>query len=571
METAVQVGERDHRSAEHESRRRLTEGLPVSEQRADLAGAPTAWLEGGEGPPLILLHGPGESAVNWRWVIPDLARAHRVIAPDLPGHGSSGGAGTRWTEARILEWLDALIERTCTERPVLVGHVLGGAIAARFAARRGARIQGLVLVDSLGLAPFRPSLRFAAALIGFQAHPTETTYRWFMKQCAHDLDALRERMDDRWDAFVSYNLAMARGHQGKAAGRMLKELGLPPIPEKVLDEIQVPTSLIWGRHDRANRLSVATAASERFGWPLHVIEDAADDPARDQPRRFLGALRSVLSHDHGRGVPMSDTTYEATFARQAAERYEQHFVPTIGRPVAVGLLEAAGLRTGERVLDVACGTGIVTRLAAERVGSEGAVAGLDPNPAMLAVAQDAVPGEASVTWHEAPAEKIPLEDASFDVVLCGMGLQFFADRVTALREIRRVLARGGRFVANVPGPTPPPLQAMADGLRRHVGPASAGFVDTVFSLHDVDELRALAEEAGFGHVEVRSDETSLELGEPGEFLWNYVLSTPVAAAVTKLDAEGRALLERDFVDACAPFVKDGILLGGVRMTTVVAA
>jgi pimeloyl-ACP methyl ester carboxylesterase/ubiquinone/menaquinone biosynthesis C-methylase UbiE len=571
METATDVRAHDHREVEHRSRALLTEDLPVSECRADLAGSGTVWLEGGEGPPLILLHGPGESGVNWRWVIPELVQDYRAVAPDLPGHGSSGGGGMTWTEGRIVEWLDALIERTCAEPPVLIGHVLGGAIAARFAASRGERIGGLVLVDSLGLAPFRPSLRFAAALIGFQAHPTETTYRWFMRQCAYDLDRLRERMDDRWDAFVSYNLALASGPQGKAAGRMLKELGLPRIPEKVLEEIRVPTTLIWGRHDRANRLSVAARASERFGWPLHVIEDAADDPARDQPRSFLDALRSTLSPPHDGGLPMSDATYEATFARKAAERYERHFVPTIGRPVASGLLKAAGLQPGERVLDVACGTGIVTRLAAEHVGAEGSVAGLDPNPAMLAVARDAVPARASVTWHEAPAERIPLEDGSFDVVLCGMGLQFFTDRLAALREIRRVLARDGRFVANVPGPTPPPLQAMADGLRKHVGPESAGFVERVFSLHDADELRALAEDAGFRRVDVRSDQTALDFGAPGEFLWNYVLSTPVAEAVMKLDPKGRALLERDFVAACAPFLRDGSLKAGVRMTTVVAA
>jgi pimeloyl-ACP methyl ester carboxylesterase len=296
MEAAAEVPQRDRRPAGSEARTRLTEGLPVTERQAELAGTRTVWLEGGEGPPLILLHGPGESGVNWRWVIPDLVRDHQVVAPDLPGHGSSGGADLEWSEARIVEWLEALIERTCSQPPVLVGHVLGGAIGARFARDRGERIRGLVLVDSLGLAPFRPSLRFLAALIGFQAHPTETTYRWFMGQCAHDLDRLRERMGERWDAFVSYNLEMARGPQGKAAGRMLKELGLPRIPPEALEEIPVPTTLIWGRHDQANRLSVATRASERHGWPLHVVEDAADDPARDRPQAFLKALRAALSH-----------------------------------------------------------------------------------------------------------------------------------------------------------------------------------------------------------------------------------------------------------------------------------
>lgn len=267
---------------------------------------------------------------------------------------------------------------------------------------------------------------------------------------------------------------------------------------------------------------------------------------------------------------MSEATYDATFAKKAAESYERHFVPAIGRPIAAELIEAADLQPGERVLDVACGTGIVTRLAAERVGRTGSVAGLDPNPAMLAVAREAVPAGLPIDWHHAPAEKIPLEDERFDAVLCGMGLQFFSDRDAGLREMHRVLEPGGRLVANVPGPTPPPLQAMADGLRRHVSPESAGFVDAVFSLHDADELRDLAEEAGFSRVEVKSGETTLELGAPEAFLWNYVNSTPVAAAVAKLDAEGRAALEREFVQACAPFLTDGVLQGQVRMTMVSA-
>lgn len=569
MRTATEVRQHDRGAAGREHRVRLTEGLPVTERREDLAGTRTAWLEGGEGPAMLLLHGPGESGVNWRWVIPDLTRSHRVVAPDLPGHGSSGGTEGRWTEPEILDWLDALIERTCAGPPVLVGHVLGGAIAARFARARGERIRGLVLVDSLGLGPFQPSLRFLTALIGFQARPTRTTYRWFMGQCAHDLDALRERMAERWDDFVSYNLELAAGPQGKASGRMLRDLGLPRILSEELAEIPVPTTLIWGRHDRANRIGIATKASERYGWPLHVVEDAADDPARDQPEAFLKALGAALSHIKAGGTSMASGPYDATFAKKAAESYERNFVPSIGAPVALELIEAADLRPGERVLDVACGTGIVTRLAADRVGAEGSVAGLDPNPAMLAVAREAASGGMPVTWHEGPAEHMPLDDERFDVALCGMGLQFFGDRAAALREIRRALVPGGRFLANVPGPTPPPFQWMADGLRRHVSPQSAGFVDAVFSLHDTDELRTLVEDAGFTRVEVRSKETALDLGAPGDFLWRYVESTPVAAEVAKVDGERRRALEREFVEACEPLLTDGMLKGAVRMTTVV--
>ncbi len=265
---------------------------------------------------------------------------------------------------------------------------------------------------------------------------------------------------------------------------------------------------------------------------------------------------------------MSEATYDATLATQVAESYERRFVPAIGRPVASRLIEAAELRRGERVLDVACGTGIVARLAAGRVGPEGAVSGLDLNPAMLAVAREAAPAEASIAWIHAPAENMPLEDERFDVVLCGMGLQFFSDRSAALREIRRVLVSGGRLVANVPGPTPPPLHAMADSLRRHVNPETAGFVDAVFSLHEADELRFLAKGAGFGSVEVRSEETPLQLGAPGDFLWSYIRSTPAAAAVAKVDEEHRSALERDFTEACTPFLTDGVLNGAVRMTTL---
>lgn len=285
-------------------RRRLLAGIPAGERRMSLAGIPTSVLLGGEGPPIVLLHGPGESAVNWRWVIPDLVNTNRVVAPDLPAHGSSGGEGEQLDEARILRWLDNLIEQSCDRPPVLAGQILGGAIAARYAVDRGARLRHLVLVDSLGLAPFRPSLRFLLTMIGFQIHPSEGTYRRFMRHCAYDLDGLRDRMGDRWRSFVAYNLALARSEKSKAAGRLFRKLGLPRIPPDELESITVPTSLIWGREDRALKLPIAQAASERYGWPLRVIDDAADDPPRDRPEAFVAALRRTLEAADGRREAM---------------------------------------------------------------------------------------------------------------------------------------------------------------------------------------------------------------------------------------------------------------------------
>jgi pimeloyl-ACP methyl ester carboxylesterase len=276
------------------SRAQLLEGIPVAERRLELAGVSTALLVGGDGPPIVLLHGPGESAVNWRWVMPALVETHRVIAPDLPAHGSTAVPDGELDAEGVLAWLADLIDRTCDSPPALVGHVLGGAIAARAAIENGERLDRLVLVDTLGLARFHPSPRFALGLLGFAARPNERSYDRFMRQCAFDLDGLRERMGDGWEPFAAYKLELARAPSAKAAGKLLRTVGLPVIPPQQLARVAVPTSLIWGRHDRANRLAIAEQTSSRYGWPLHVIEDAADDPARDQPEAFLRALRVAL-------------------------------------------------------------------------------------------------------------------------------------------------------------------------------------------------------------------------------------------------------------------------------------
>lgn len=288
------IEEPRRRSAGDDARQRLLAGIPVTERRLELAGISTAVLEGGDGPPIVLLHGPGESAANWRWVLPELVETHRVIAPDLPAHGSTETPDDALDAERVLAWLAELIDRSSAASPALVGHVLGGAIGARFVIEAGERLGHLVLVDALGLARFRPSPRFALGLAGFVARPSERSYDRFMRQCAFDLDALRERMGEEWEPFAYYNLELARAPSAKAAGKLLRQLGTPRIPPEKLARITVPTSLIWGRHDRANRLRIAEAASDRYGWSLHVIDESADDPARDQPEAFLRALHVAL-------------------------------------------------------------------------------------------------------------------------------------------------------------------------------------------------------------------------------------------------------------------------------------
>jgi pimeloyl-ACP methyl ester carboxylesterase len=228
-------------------------------------------------------------------VIPDLVTEHRVIVPDLPGHGTSAVEDGPVEAERVIAWLDALIEGTCDTSPVVVGQIIGGAIAARHASRNGDRIAHLVLVDTLGLAPFQPAPEFGSALSEFIAQPTGVTHDRLWERCAFDLDRLQGQMGDAWTDLKAYNLDRALAPElGRTQERLMEQFGLPAIPPEELEQISVPTTLIWGRHDLATPLQVAEAASENYGWPLHVIEGAADDPPLEQPEAFLKALRTAL-------------------------------------------------------------------------------------------------------------------------------------------------------------------------------------------------------------------------------------------------------------------------------------
>jgi ubiquinone/menaquinone biosynthesis C-methylase UbiE len=267
---------------------------------------------------------------------------------------------------------------------------------------------------------------------------------------------------------------------------------------------------------------------------------------------------------------MDQKIYGTSFAATAAENYQRYFGPSIGRPVADDLIAAAGLQPGQRVLDVACGTGVVTRLAAERVGASGAVAGLDVNPGMLTVARSHTPPEISIEWHQANAESMPLPDEAFDVVLCQMGLQFVSSKLAALREMRRVLKPAGAALITVPGRKPALFAVMTDALARHLSPQAAAFGDHVFSMHDADELGELMRNAGFRKVDVRAKPKTLRLPAPRDFLWQYLCSTPLAEAVTQAGKAKREALERDVCPKWQEFAVDGATLLQVGMTMAIA-
>lgn len=269
--------------------------LPVTETQLELAGVSTSVLIGGAGPPVLLLHDPSGYAAKWRRVIPDLVTTHRVIAPDLPGHGASVVLDRPLTAELTLTWLSQLIDQTCPSPPTLVGLIVGGAIAARFAAEQGDRVAGLVLVDSLGLAPFAPTPEFGQALNAYLTDPSAPAHDQLWQHCAFDLERLRDQLGELWQPFADYNLDRASSPAGQEAVQALMgQFGVTPIPPAALARISVPTTLIWGRSDQATGVAVAESASARYGWPLHVIDDCGDDPTFEQPGAFLQALRTAL-------------------------------------------------------------------------------------------------------------------------------------------------------------------------------------------------------------------------------------------------------------------------------------
>jgi ubiquinone/menaquinone biosynthesis C-methylase UbiE len=169
------------------------------------------------------------------------------------------------------------------------------------------------------------------------------------------------------------------------------------------------------------------------------------------------------------------------FVGSVPENYERYLVPSIFGPWAEDLVEMAALRLGERVLDIACGTGIVARTAARKFDGSGSVVGLDLSAPMLAAARAAAAAEGlAVEWLEGSAVKLPLADAAFDVAFCQQGLQFFPDRVSALREMYRVLTPGGRLVLSAWGPIErsPGFAVLAEALTRHIGPDAGALMTT---------------------------------------------------------------------------------------------
>ena len=262
------------------------------------------------------------------------------------------------------------------------------------------------------------------------------------------------------------------------------------------------------------------------------------------------------------------------FLGSVPENYERYLVPRIFAPWAEDLVEAAALRAEERVLDIACGTGIVARIAARRLGNRGSIVGLDTSAPMLATARAAATAEgAAVKWREGDALEQPFTDGAFEVVLCQQGLQFFPDKPRGLREMHRVLRPGGRIVLSVWGPIErsPGFAVLAEALTRHVDPQAGGLLASgPFSLSDADELRALIAGANFQDITIRRATKTLRWASLEEFVLGYVFGSALAGVVGDPDESARAALLTEIGAKLAAAIDDQGMRFPIETNIVVA-
>ena len=246
------------------------------------------------------------------------------------------------------------------------------------------------------------------------------------------------------------------------------------------------------------------------------------------------------------------------------DSYERYQVPSVFGPLAEIFLGHVPLEPGHRVLDVACGTGVVTRLVAPLVGPAGQVVGVDLNPAMLDVARQKAPAEgANIAWREGDAAALPCPSAGFDVVVCQQGLQFFPDKAAALREMHRVLEPGGCLALCVWRSIEhsPCNLAAAQALHRHVGSDSATKIQAPCAFGDADALRSVVRAAGFHGIDIRTEVLTRRMLPPETSIPGHLASTPVGPDIAALDEATRETLIREIAEALSGYQdRDGMAI-----------
>ena len=259
---------------------------------------------------------------------------------------------------------------------------------------------------------------------------------------------------------------------------------------------------------------------------------------------------------------MADNQFTSS---SAPHTYDELFVPRLLQPWGEVLVKELKLRPGESVLDVACGPGTLSRICAAQVGLAGRVVGVDLSPHMLAVAREktGVPIAARITYKEASADALPVETASFDAVVCQQGLQFFPDRIAALREMKRALRPVGRLAVAVWGPIEKCGQFHALLRAFEQAGLSAELrqeLSLPFSFPDAAALRKIISGAGFSEVTVETRTRALRFEGGVRQVVASLYGMPLAAEILALSQERRAALFAAAAQELAPFLVDGAVV-----------
>jgi SAM-dependent methyltransferase len=250
-------------------------------------------------------------------------------------------------------------------------------------------------------------------------------------------------------------------------------------------------------------------------------------------------------------------TWSASFGSaslSAMQVYDELMVPRVFEPWAKLVVDLLAVAPGEAVLDVACGPGSVARVAAGRVGTAGRVTGCDLSPAMLAVGQAKPPvdGGAAITFLEAPADRLPVQDAAFDVVVCQQGLQFFPDRAAAVAEMLRALRPGGRLGVAVwtEIDRSPAWSAVADAIEEVAGAElAARYRGGPWGFPDGQRLAALLEDAGFQDVRISKHVLPVTFERGPAQVAATLAASGIAEQVGQLSSEERQRLVQTVASA----------------------
>ena len=276
--------------------------MAIEEHTVEIDGVPIRYLIAGEGPPMVLLHGAGDNALDWKWVMPDLAATHRLYAPDLPGSPDSARPAADYSPAFFERFVAAFFDALDIGRATLVGNSLGGLIALRIALSEPTRVTALILVDSAGLGrAVSPVLRslalpgYGELAVAWSKTPPGALQRALGRAVL--LFASPRRVPLEW-LKAQYRLGRTSGFLEVQLAAIRAQVGLRKQREVLLGQLpslQIPTLLVWGTRDRVFPESQAREASARLQeGSLALIHDCGHIPHVECPERFMAALGEFL-------------------------------------------------------------------------------------------------------------------------------------------------------------------------------------------------------------------------------------------------------------------------------------